>query len=59
MTKILSAMLIGESGRGLYIIIQVGGARDMKLGTLTLNDLQILLKKFGINRPHGGAVIKS
>ena len=28
----------------------------MKLGTYTQTDLQILLRKFGINRPHGGAI---
>ena len=31
----------------------------MKFGTTTGTDVQMLLKKYDINRPHGGAVINT
>ena len=33
--------------------------RNMKLGPITGNDVQILLKEYDSNRPHGGAVINA
>ena len=34
-------------------------AKNIKLGTITGNDVQMLLKEYYINRPHGGAVINA
>ena len=34
-------------------------ARKMKIGTITANDVQVILKEYDINWPDGGAVINA
>ena len=61
----LSAMSIGESGHGIFIInhhcilliySKLEGPRDMKLGTLYINDVQMLLQILDLNPSDGGAI---
>ena len=58
LSNILSAMLTGESVRGLFFINhhcilliygELEGPRDTELGMLCINDVQMLLQKFDPN----------
>ena len=61
--NIMSSMLIGGSGHGLFVITinvcvlliygKLEGPRDTKLGTWSINDIQMLLQKFDPNPSDG------
>ena len=43
----------------IYVLLIFGeleGPRDTKTGTLSMNDVQMVLKKFEPNPPDGGAI---
>ena len=40
----------------LLIYGKLEGPRDMKVGTVRINDIQILRQKFDPNPSHGGAI---
>ena len=65
--NVLSAMLISERGHGLLVIKNIivcilliygklEGPRDIQLGMLSVNDVQMLLQKFDPNLSDGGAI---
>ena len=66
LSNIMSAMLIGESGRDLFIINdhclcfihlwRAGRTQRHELGTLSINDIQMLLPKFDPNPSDGGTI---